>query len=205
MSMPSPRSRPTRALQDGQRGQAEEIEFHQPRLLDMLHRVLRDEEVRARIAIERHQFDQRPVADHHTGGMRGRVAIQAFELQRDFQQAGDALVVVAQLLQAGLAVDRLLQGDGLGRIVRDQLGDPVHLPERQASTRPTSRTAARACSLPKVMICATRSAPYSLADVVDDAVAAFLAEVDVEVRHRHAFGVEEALEQQVEAERIERR
>ena len=35
------------------------------------------------------------------------------------------------------------------------------------------------------------------------AVAAFLAEVDVEVRHRHAFGVEEALEQQVEADRIE--
>ena len=29
------------------------------------------------------------------------------------------------------------------------------------STRPTSRSTARACSLPKVMICATRSAPYS--------------------------------------------
>ena len=76
-------------------------------------------------------------------------------------------------------------------------------PNGRPSTRPTSRTAARACSLPNVMICATRSAPYSLAHIVDDAVAAFLAEVDVEIRHRHALGIEEALEQQVEADRIE--
>ena len=35
-----------------------------------------------------------------------------------------------------------------------------------------------------------------------DRVAAFLAEVDVEIGHRHSFGVEEALEQQVEADRV---
>ena len=39
--------------------------------------------------------------------------------------------------------------------------------------------------------------------VVDDAVAVGLAEVDVEVGHRHALGIEEALEQQLVAERIE--
>ena len=42
-----------------------------------------------------------------------------------------------------------------------------------------------------------------LLDVGDDLVAARFAEVDVEVGHRHAFGVEEALEQQVERQRIE--
>ncbi len=36
-----------------------------------------------------------------------------------------------------------------------------------------------------------------LRHVLDDAVAAFHAEVDVEVGHRHAFGIQEALEQQV--------
>ena len=41
------------------------------------------------------------------------------------------------------------------------------------------------------------------AHVVDHLVAAVLAEVDVEVRHRHALGVQEALEQQAEADRIE--
>ena len=39
--------------------------------------------------------------------------------------------------------------------------------------------------------------------VVDHLVAPLLAEVDVEVRHRHAVGIEEALEEQPEAERIE--
>jgi hypothetical protein len=36
-----------------------------------------------------------------------------------------------------------------------------------------------------------------VADVLDDLAAALLAEVDVEVGHRDAFGIEEALEQQV--------
>ena len=42
-----------------------------------------------------------------------------------------------------------------------------------------------------------------LRDVVDHLVAADHAEVDVEVRHRHTFGVEEAFEQQVVADRVE--
>jgi len=42
-----------------------------------------------------------------------------------------------------------------------------------------------------------------LADVADDLAAAAHAEVDVEVRRRYALGVEEALEEQLEAERVE--
>ena len=53
------------------------------------------------------------------------------------------------------------------------------------------------------MICATRSAPYLLADIGDHLVAPVLAEVDIEVRHRDALGIEEALEQKAEADRIE--
>ena len=53
------------------------------------------------------------------------------------------------------------------------------------------------------MICATLVAAVVLLHVVDDLVAPVLAEVDVEVRHRHAVGIEEALEQQAEAQRIE--
>ena len=53
------------------------------------------------------------------------------------------------------------------------------------------------------MICATWSRPYLLLHVADHLFAAVLAEVDVEVRHRHAVGIEEALEQQREAQRID--
>ena len=48
-----------------------------------------------------------------------------------------ALVAVAHLLQARLAVDGLLdKRDGLGRVVGDQLGHPVHLAERQPQHPP---------------------------------------------------------------------
>jgi len=42
-----------------------------------------------------------------------------------------------------------------------------------------------------------------LADVVDDLAAAPHAEVDVEVGRRDALGIEEALEEQLEAQRVE--
>ena len=50
---------------------------------------------------------------------------------------------------------------------------------------------------------ATRSRAVALAHIGDHLVAPVLAEIDVEVGHRHALGVEEALEQQAEADRIE--
>ena len=53
------------------------------------------------------------------------------------------------------------------------------------------------------MICATWSRAVALLHVADHLVAPVLAEVDVEVGHRHALGIEEALEQQAEADRIE--
>ncbi len=46
-------------------------------------------------------------------------------------------------------------------------------------------------------------AAVAILHVADHLVAAVLAEVDVEVRHRDAFRIEEALEQQAEADRIE--
>ncbi len=42
-----------------------------------------------------------------------------------------------------------------------------------------------------------------LSDVIDNLVAFFHTEIDIEVRHGNTFGVEEAFEQQVEFQRIE--
>src|SRR6185437_420197 len=46
-------------------------------------------------------------------------------------------------------------------------------------------------------------AAVALLHVADHLVATVLAEIDIEIRHRYAFGIEEALEQQAEANRIE--
>ena len=169
----------------------------------MLHRVLRDQEVGFRIAVERHQFDQRAVADDDAGGVGGGVAIQALDAQRDFQQAADAFVVIAQRLQARFAVHRLLQRDRLGGIVGDQFGDLVDLAEGQAEHAADIADRGAGLQFAEGDDLRDAVAAVFVAHIVDDPVAAFLAEVDVEVGHRHAFGIEEPLEQQIEPQRIE--
>src|SRR3546814_6153022 len=77
--------------------------------------LLRHRHVGARVAVERHQLVERPVADHHAGGMRRGVAVEPFQAQRDGEQAVDRLVLQARLLELRLAVDGLLQADRVGR------------------------------------------------------------------------------------------
>ena len=69
--------------------------------------------------------------------------------------------------------------------------------------RATSLTTLLLLSSAKVAICPTLVSPYLLLDVGDDLVAPVHAEVDVEVRHAHALGVQEALEEQVVRDGIE--
>ena len=76
-------------------------------------------------------------------------------------------------------------------------------PSGICSTRPASRTAARACSEPSAMIWADPVGAIFVAHIAHHLVAPLLAEIDVEVRHRDAFGIEEALEEQAEAHGIE--
>ena len=192
-----------RLLDHRQRLQAEEVELHQAGLLDILHRVLGDQHVGPRVAVERHDLDQRLAADHHAGGVGRGVAVQALELQGDLQQPVHLLVVVAQLLQLRLALDRLGQGHRLGRVERDQLGDAVDLAIGQAEHAADVAHRRLGLQLAEGDDLGDPVGAVFAADVVDHLVAAVLAEVDVEVGHRHAFRVEEPLEQQAEAQRVE--
>ena len=70
-------------------------------------------------------------------------------------------------------------------------------------TRPTSRMAARAPSVPKVMIWATLSVPYFLAQYSIISRAAVILEIQVDIRHGDAARVEEALEDQAVVERLD--
>ena len=104
-----------RRVQHGERLETEEVELHQPRLLDPFHVELGDRHHGFRIAIERHHLGERPLADHDAGGVGGGVAVQAFELLRDLEGAGDDRVAVARRLQARLIVDGAAEGDGFER------------------------------------------------------------------------------------------
>ena len=115
----------------------------------------------------------------------------------------DHRVLVAERLQLRLALDRLRQGHGCSGILRHQFCQLVDLPI--GHLQHAADVAQHAAGLQRTEGDDLRHlvAAVALLHVVDHLVAAVLAEVDVEVRHRDAFGIEEALEQQPEADRIE--
>ena len=106
-------------------------------------------------------------------------------------------------LQLRLAFDRLLQGDRVGRVLRHQLGELVDLAVRHfehaadVAHHAARQQRAEGDDLRDLLLA------IALLHVLDDALAPVDAEVDVEVGHRDAFGIEEALEQQAEPQRIE--
>ena len=57
--------------------------------------------------------------------------------------------------------------------------------------------------VPKVMIWVTLSSPYFCFDVLDHLAAPMVVEVDVDVRHRHALGIQEALEDEPVPQRVD--
>ena len=131
------------------------------------------------------------------------MAIEAFQLLGDLQQARHHGIAVARLLQPGLALDGLWQRDRIGRVVGDELAELVDLPV--GHLQHAADVAQHGACLQLAVGDDLRDAigAVLLLDVADDLVAAVLAEVDVEVRHRHALGIQEALEQQAEAQGIE--
>ena len=104
---------------------------------------------------------------------------------------------------AGAICERLLELDA--QLVRDGLGDAVDLAVAQAqdaadvADRGPGEHRAEGDDLGDVVRAVLAR------DVGDDLVAAAVLEVDVDVGHRHAVGVEEALERQLVEDRVDRR
>ena len=88
---------------------------------------LRHRHIRPRVAIERHQFLKRAVADDDAGGMGAGVAVEAFQLQGDIEQSCDLLVTVAGVLKLGFAGDCVTQIDRVRRIGRHKFRQAVDL------------------------------------------------------------------------------
>ena len=98
-----------RRLDHGERLQAEKVELHEPGGFRPFHVELGGGKLGARIAVERHEVDQRPVGDDHAGGMGRGMAVQALEPLADIEQLCHQRLGVARLLEPWLA------GDGLWR------------------------------------------------------------------------------------------
>ena len=146
---------------------------------------------------------QRPVADDDAGGVGGGVGIKPLEQTGDFKEPPDALVLFHGLAQFLLARQRLGERDGLRRILRHQLGEFVDLSERHfENATDAAQNAARQEGAEGDDLRDSVGA-VAASDIVDHFAAPRLAEVDVEVRHRIALRVQEAFEEESEADRIQ--
>ena len=188
-------------IDDGERAQPQEIEFHQPGCFDVVLVELRHRRRTALFAVQRGEIGQHRRCDDHAARVRAGIAREALEGSREIDEFAHVGVAFVQAPEFLLLLERLVERDA--DLERNQFRDLVHVAvvvsehaadvayhcfRRQRSVGDDLRHAVAA---------------VLVGDVFDDPVAAFHAEVDVEIRHRHALGIQEALEQQVMLDRIQ--
>ena len=152
----------------------------------------------------RHVLGERARRDDHAGRVHRRVPRDPSIRERQRRPAAgrpDSRVTSSRSSATFCTASGIVQA--VRRARRDQLGEPVHLARRDPEHPRHVRTAARAFIVPNVMIWPDAVAAVALAHVLDHLAAALEAEVDVDVGHRHPLGIQEALEQQVELERVD--
>jgi hypothetical protein len=124
------------------------------------------------------------------------VAVQPLQLHRDVEQF--AVLTFIQRLETRLSLDGLLDGRRLAlHRLRDEGGHLVLLGHRQAHGAAHVADAAARLHLVHGHDLTHVILAVFLGDVRDHLVAPVHAEIDVEVRHGHAFRVEKALEEQL--------
>jgi hypothetical protein len=159
--------------------------------------------VRAFGRIQRAELGETPGRDQHAARVHADVAHQALQLLRQREELAHLVLVLLALGEQRLHLARVAERDALPGLHRHELGELVAEAVRQVEHAPAvaqhraRRQGAEGGDLGNAFLAVLGS------HIIDDPVAAVLAEIDVEVRHRHALGVEEALEQQVVFQRVE--
>ena len=185
----------------GQRAKAEEIELDEARSFHIVLVELRHHRAATGFTVERSEVFEHRRCDHDAAGVLAGVARQPLERLGEIEQRTHLLVGVAQLAQLRLLLERGLEGDI--ELEGHKFGDTVHpaIAVAEHAPRVAHHRLRRHGAVGDDLRDAV--APVFVRDIVDHAIAAVHAEVDVEVRHRDAFGVEETLEQQVVLQRID--
>ena len=193
-----------RLRENGKRRQPEEVELHEAYVFDVLlvelaHRVFG----RAVGVVERTEVGELAGSNEYAPGVHAEISGEAFKGLREPQDFLVFVVALDRFAEFRHVAQRVVERDVFARLLRNQLRERVRLHVGDVE---------RATDVAHGRLRAHRAEgrdlthgvdPVRSLHVLDRAVAVVLAEVDVEVRHRNAFRVEEAFEKEVEFERIE--
>ena len=172
-------------------------------MFDPFHIELRGGHVGSRVLVERHQFVQGPVANHHARRMGRGVAQQAFDLLAIVQKSRHDLFRFGLFAQLRLIGQGFFDADRFNALDGDQLREPIDLAVRHLQHPPDIAHSSFRQKRAEGDDLADFVAAVFLLHIADHFLAPVHTKIDVEIGHRDPFGVQEPLKQQTVAERIE--
>src|SRR5208283_1296593 len=189
-----------RVGENRQRGEAEEIHLQQPHFFDGDHVEGSDDFVVLGL-VQRNQLGQGLGGNHYAGRMYAGVANHAFQFFRSLHQLANLAIFLHGFAQLRRIFDGLIERDI--QLRGDHLGDAIDIGVRNIHGAADvldgglGGHGAEGDDLRDVV------AAIFLCDVVDHFAAAIHAEIDIDVRHGDALGIQEAFEEQLVLERID--
>ena len=190
-----------RPVDDRERAKAQEVELHEADLLDVVLVELGHDAPAARLAVERGEIGERRRGDDDAARMRAGVPRKSLEPLREVDEVAHLVLGLVAPRELRLLLERRFERDA--ELERNQLGDAVHEAVRQAEHSPDVAHDRLRGERAEGDDLRDTVAPVAIRDVFDHLVAARHAEVDVEVGHRHALRIQEALEQEFMPDGIE--
>ena len=189
-----------RPVDNGQGPQAEKVHLQQTQVLQADHVHLGGDVAGLGMPVQRDVIGEVTRGDHHPGGVGGGVAVHPFQHAAQLEQIPVGLIHSFGLCKVGIFLHGPLDSH-LGTL-RDQFGDAVSLGEAH-SQHPGHIAHHRAgLELTEGDYLAHGLLTVQLLDIVDHLAPPLLAEVYIDIGHGDPVLIQEALKQQVIAQRV---
>ena len=151
----------------------------------------------------RHVLRERARGNHHTGGVHRHVARNALDSRAELHESLVGGIAAHEVLHFVHPLRGFGNGQTIGGTRRDELGDSIGFARGDAKDARHVLYRGAGLHRPERDDLPDARAAVALANVLDDLPTPLETEIDVDVRHRHAFGIQETLEEEIELERAD--
>src|SRR5690606_17951537 len=177
------RNKIDRCLQNSECFKAQKVEFYQTCLFHPFHIELSNGHIGSGIAIHRHKFRQRSVADDNPGRVGRSVSIKPLKLHSHVKKPSDDWLLLTLFTYFGFCLYCLGKRNGIGGILRYELTEPVHLTIGHLQHAPdiSQNSSGLKCSERDNL--GNLIAPISFLHIAEDFFTSILTEINIKVGH----------------------